>query len=226
MDMGITPAAEAGEPGQDALVLDAALFERVQETFAGIEAWHGFAPKERRRNFLGAVMPDERAAPADPDFEEIEIRQGEFPPPLGEGFFEFYSLISSVREARGRYVMISLGANEGRPLVNAALAIRRINPMPIKLVGIEGDHHMCQRFRRHFLNNGIDPNDHTIINAVVSNNNRPLIFPTAEACTGANFALHPGEMTDSLFEIIRDNELCERVLENLFNPHFPSDRFA
>ena len=53
-------AAPACAQSDDTLTLDAAILERATDTFAGIEPWCGFAPKERERNFLGAVAPDER----------------------------------------------------------------------------------------------------------------------------------------------------------------------
>ena len=217
METGIQhAAARACAQSHDTLTLDAAILERATDTFAGIEPWCGFAPKGRARNFLGAVAPDERDSRPEPDFEEIEFRQTVLPEPNGgEAYLELYSMVSSVKDARERYVAVSLGAHDGRPLVNAALAVRRINPMNFKLVGVEGDHHMGQKLRRHFRNNRIDPDDHAIINAVVSDTNRPVIFPTTEVRTGANFAFHGSEMVESLFEVIRDAELCERVLENL-----------
>ena len=50
---------------------------------------------------------------------------------------------------------------------------------------------------------------------MVSDTNRPVIFPTTDVRTGANFAFHGDELTRSLFNIIRENDLCESVLETL-----------
>ena len=197
------------------LSVDTDLLDRAADAFAGIRPWRGFGPKRRGRNFLGAVWPDE-SAQDETDFEEIEMLETELPSPRGgEGFFEFYSLINSVKDARDRYVAVSLGAHDGRPLVNAALAVRRHNPMPVKLVGVEGDQHMCEKLRGNFIANGINPLDHTLINAVVSGDNKPLLFPTTEVRTGANVSIHTQGQRESLYEIIQQNNLCDTVLRSL-----------
>ena len=213
----VTPeTGGAAAPGDSSLVLDSASLAQASDTLLDVQPWCGFAPIGRYRNFLGAVMPDERDPPGNPDFDEMEFRTTELPTPLaGEAFFEFASLINSVKEARNRFVAVSLGAHDGRPLVNAARAIQSINPMPFKLVGVEGDRHMCEKLRRHFVNNGIDPDDHCIINTIVSDTNRPRIFTTSEVRTGANIAFHDIRRPEQMFEVVRQNDLCETVLKTL-----------
>ena len=190
------------------------MFERAAQTLDRVAPWRGMAPVGRPRNYLGAVPPDETSSDEDPVVEPIEFVEVARPA-SSEGFFEFYSLLSAVQEAQGQFVAVSLGAHYGGPLVNAALALQRINPMPYRLIGIEGDRHMVAMLRRHFRDHGIDPSDHCIINAVVSDTNTPVIFPTSTVRTGANTAFRLPEHRHSIYHAIAEAGLSEVVLKNL-----------
>lgn len=202
--------------------LEPAIFEQTARVFEGIEPWNGYAPKARLRNLLGTVRPVESdGGTGNSGFEEIEPLHCALPEPSGESYFEFYSLISSVREAQGDYVTISLGAHFGEPLVNAARALTQLNPMPYRLVAVEGDRHMVAMLRHHFADNGIDPLDHCIINAVVSDTNTPVVFPTSETRTGANSAFHEAGQREALFDAIVKAGLTEGVLKTSSPMHRP-----
>ena len=194
--------------------LPPAMFERAMQTLDGVAPWRGMAPSGRPRNYLGAVAPKESAGDEDQAVEPIELVEVARPP-SSEGLFEFYSLLNAVQEARGRFVAVSLGAHYGGPLVNAALALKRINPMPYRLVGVEGDRHMVAMLRRHFRDHGIDPSDHCIINAVVSDTNTPVIFPTSATRTGANTAFHLPEHRESVYRAIAEAGFSKAVLKNI-----------
>ncbi len=194
--------------------LPLATYERVMRAFDGVDVWRGMVPAARSRNFLGALAPDESPTSGTISTEPsayVEITR----PASSEGLFEFYSLLCSAREAQGCYVAVSLGAHYGGPLVDAALALRRVNPMPYRLVGIEGDRHMVAMLNQHFIENGLDPRDHCIINAVVSDSNQPVIFPTSHVRTGANSAFHLPEHRASVYQAIADAGLSEAVLKNI-----------
>ena len=90
-----------------------------------------------------------------------------------------------------------------------------LNPMPFRLVGIEGDRHMVAMLKRHFVDNGLDPLDHCIINAVVSDTNTPVVFPTSDIRTGANSAFHEPAQRESLYAAIAKAGLSETVLKNV-----------
>ena len=194
--------------------LPRATFQRVLRALEGADSWRGVVPSGRRRNCLGALQPDESpagiATPTEPS-KYTEVNR----PGSSEGLFEFYSLLSSVREAQGRYVAVSLGAHYGGPLVNAALALQRVRPMQCRLVGIEGDRHMVAMLEQHFFDNGLDPRDHCIINAVVSDSNKPVIFPTSKVRTGANSAFHLPEHLEAMYRTIAEAGLSESVLKNI-----------
>lgn len=202
--------------------LEPATFTRAARVFEGIQPWQGYAPRGRHRNLFGAVRPVENSGNGQPptesqetDFEEIEQISCTLPEADSEIYFEYYSLVSSLREARDRFVMVSLGAHFGGPLVTAAHALGHLNPMPYRLIGIEGDRHMVAMLKRHFADNGLDPSDHCIINAVVSDSNTPAVFPTSEVRTGANGALHALFQREAIYDAITKADLSESVLQNV-----------
>jgi hypothetical protein len=198
----------------DSATLDGKTLRRAAGAFAGFSPWRGEVPSGRVRNFLGALLPTgvgvDPAAPA--RFQEAGL------PTLrwGEGFFEFYSALQSVRAARERYTAISLGAHYGGPLVNAALFARRLRPeLAVKLIAVEGDPHMCAMIRAHFIDNGFDPADHAIVNAVVSGDNKPVLFTTSPVRTGANVAFHSAIHRKTILDGIVKNKFEARVATGL-----------
>ena len=193
---------------------DPDILHRARLVLETIPTWRGMSPRHRSRNFLGAVSPDESADYDDLSFEEIAIVEVD-PPLPSEGFFEFYSLLSSIHEAEQDYVAVSLGAHYGGPLVDAALALRQVKPMPYRLIGIEADPYMIGLLKRHFRDHGIDPRDHCIINAAVSDTTTPVLFTTSDVRTGANVAFHQPAERESIYQSIARVGLSEGVLKNL-----------
>src|ERR1700739_1998768 len=55
----------------------------------------------------------------------------------GEGWFEMVNWVEAAREARHRYVMVSLGARYCGGAVGSYRALQYLNPMPYKLVAVE-----------------------------------------------------------------------------------------
>jgi hypothetical protein len=95
----------------------------------------------------------------------------------GEGWFEMMNWVAAAREARGNYVMMTLGACYGAQAVGAYLALQRLNPMPARLVAIEAIGQNIAWLKRQFISNGIDPDDHWVIEAALGVDNQPSIFP-------------------------------------------------
>src|SRR5690349_6150133 len=75
-------------------------------------------------------------------------------PLVSEEYFELIDVIAAVRSARQQFTMVEVGAGYGRWLVRAAVALRRINPMPCLLVGIEAEPTHFQWIKDHMLDNG------------------------------------------------------------------------
>jgi len=98
-------------------------------------------------------------------------------PPFNEEYFEWIDLLESVKEARDKFVMIELGAGYGTWLVRAALAVQRYHRvLPFLLVGVEGEPTHFKWMRQHFHDNGLDPEEHRLFNAAVSDQDGKVLF--------------------------------------------------
>lgn len=191
-------------------------FGNLPHLFDGIDPWKGEVQKGRRRNFIGALHPIEPWERDQTFPDETEYQETDLPSPRwGEGYFEWVSTVMAVRAAQNRFTAVSLGAHFGGPLVDAALALKKLNPMPFFLVGVEADPNMCAMLDAHFRENGIDPNDHWIINCAVSDTNRPVIFPVSEMRTGSNTTLRQPEERQVLFDAIDGVGKSAEVLRNV-----------
>ncbi len=188
----------------------------AEHLFEGIEPWKGRVQKGRYKNFLGALHPIESWQRAEGSPDESIIQETELPTIAhGEAYFGWASTLMAVRGARGRFTMVSLGAHYGGPLVDAALALNQVNPMPCFLVGVEADPNMCAMLYGHFRDNGISPGSHWIINCAISDTNRPVVFPVSEIRTGSNAAIHNLAQREELFETINGAGKSEETLKNI-----------
>ncbi len=176
------------------------------DVFKGIEPWRGYVPPRCIVDFLGMVT-DIQFHPmlfSDPSFNADAVGDGyeETAVPRladaktaadAEAWFEAVDWVTSAREARGRYVMITLGANYGAQAVGAYRALQTINPMPYKLVAVEPVPANVDWIKQHMSNNGIDPDQHLILPLAVSDSIEPLLFPVGGAGVGANNAFSTNE---------------------------------
>ena len=81
---------------------------------------------------------------------------------------EWVGLLKAVSAARnGRFAAMELGAGWGPWLVAGAQAARRRGLGELRLLGVEADPGRFALMRRHFLDNGLDPEAHTLICAAV-----------------------------------------------------------
>jgi FkbM family methyltransferase len=98
-------------------------------------------------------------------------------PSFDEEYFEWIDLLEAVTSARGRFSMIELGAGWGRWLVNAVAALRQCNrDLPYELIGVEPEPTHFQYMKMHFMDNGIDPSRHQLIQAAVTDRGREVWF--------------------------------------------------
>ena len=90
-------------------------------------------------------------------------------PAFNEGYIEWIDLLESVVAARKSYTMIELGAGMGRWAVRAASAVRHYNPnLPFRLIAVEAEPTHFEWMRLHFADNDVDPNQHSLLYAAVS----------------------------------------------------------
>ena len=90
-------------------------------------------------------------------------------PAFNEEYFEWIDLLESVVAARKSYIMTELGAGLGRWAVRAACALQHHNQkLPFRLIAVEAEPTHFEWMKLHFSDNGIDPNQHSLVHAAVS----------------------------------------------------------
>jgi len=89
-------------------------------------------------------------------------------PPFDEEYPEWVDLLEAVAQARGRFVMVELGAGFGRWLVRAAQALQQTEGPACQLIAVEAEPRHFEWIAQHFRDNDIDPAAHTLMNAAVS----------------------------------------------------------
>ena len=162
--------------------------------------WSGTIPAGFTVDFLGTLTSKEFLVwgyhPAYVDGGQLSLRR----PRLedgenGEFWFEVVDWVLSVKEAHEKFVMITLGALFGYQVVGCSRALRLLNPLPSKLVAVEPIPENVQWTKRHMRDNGIDPDDHWVIQAVVSDCNDPVFFPVGSPGLGAQNCIASNEAT-------------------------------
>lgn len=147
--------------------------------FNQFEKWSGSAPilynlnfvgQRINRTFKGAVIP-RQARPM--PFHDRQVNFGVAP----DETFEWLAILEAILDADETFTMVELGAGFGRWLVTAGCALRRKKPT-IKpyLIGVEAEPTHFQFMKQHFAENGINPNDHKLIEAAVNGTGEPVPF--------------------------------------------------
>lgn len=98
--------------------------------------------------------------------------------------YEWLGTLWAVSEARGRMVVVELGAGWGPWLVSSAVAAGRAGVRSVDLVGVEGDAGKLEFMRQHFLDNGIDPQGHRLVLGIVAVEDGVARFPVLDDPAG------------------------------------------
>jgi hypothetical protein len=112
----------------------------------------------------------------------------------GEGWFEAANWVLAAREARERFVMVTLGACYAAQAVGSYRALQMLNPMPARLVAVEPDPGNVDWIKRHMRNNGINPDDQWIVSSAISGDNEPVLFPVGASGSGAQNCFSTNEI--------------------------------
>ena len=141
---------------------------RHHPVFERFPRWSGTADGHFLHDFLGVrtdpefriqFRPDPRG-PLSPDY-----------PRPGPVYFETVFVLEAVRAAAARaqdpFTVVELGAGYGPWLVFAHAAMQRTRPAATRLFGVEMHEEHVERMRRHFVNNGLDPAEHTILHGAI-----------------------------------------------------------
>lgn len=167
-------------------------FGPYADVFDGVAPFRGDVPKGFLVNPFGSltdanfrviwgVVPDEQGG------RVVETR---LPAEVsGEDWFEFFNCVESAREARGRYVMMTLGACYGGQAVDCYKAVKSLNPMPVKLVAVDAVPENVVWTRKNFADNGIAPDEYWLLQAAMGASNEPVIFPDGSPGFGAQNAI-------------------------------------
>jgi hypothetical protein len=150
--------------------------EQYHDVFRGITPYAGTSPKGFDVDFLG-TLTDSRFL-LDFGGNPAKTRL----PVIGDGefWFEAVNWVEAARAARGRYVMVTLGACYGAQAVGAQRALTALNPM-----SVEPESDNMKWLRKHFADNGIDPDRQWLLQSAISDSNEPVYFPVGSPGSGA-----------------------------------------
>jgi FkbM family methyltransferase len=191
--------------------------------FDGITPWSGVVPDGFEVDFLGTLISKKFFQPwgyetrgvasARVQTQYPRLAEGE----NGEHWFEAVDWVQAAREARGRFVMVTLGALHGYQAVASQRTLQRVNPLPYTLVAVEPDPENMEWVRTHVRDNGIDPERQWLLQAAIGATNEPVFFAVGAPGSGAaNCLASDGEdaRKSYLAETIAQGK-AEEVLTNL-----------
>jgi FkbM family methyltransferase len=93
---------------------------------------------------------------------------------------EWIGLLKAVRSASGEYVAMELGAGFGPWIIAGALAAKLRGLNDIRLCAVEGDPEHFRFLHQHFVDNGFEPDRHSLIEAAVGNKAGVAYWPIVE----------------------------------------------
>ena len=124
-----------------------------------------------RNAFIGGLVPACELKTRGPGYVQTEY------PAHDEEYFEWIDLLESVLESQQQFTMVELGAGWGRWLVRATAAARRSRgDLAIRLIGVEAEPTHFEWMKQHFQDNGIDPEQHELIEAAVDEREHTIRF--------------------------------------------------
>ena len=196
-------------------------FVAIDAMLSRVTPWSGYVPDGYTTDFLG-ILRDEnflwtKSGPFTPGGGHVTT---ELPTlaSFGETYFEIADWFYSALDASDRYVAVSLGAAYGSQLVGAWKTLQAVNPMPAHLVAIEPVPVNCEWTRKHMLDNGIDPDEHSIIQAALGPDNEPVLFPVGAPGTGVTSAIgvNSASSRQVYVDLFQQSGQSERILRNIF----------
>lgn len=197
--------------------------------FDSVPTWRGTAPPGYAVDFLGTLTATdflqsiaEQSGPQSFYSADLDDAAAPKPPALGDGrngerWFEAVGWITAAREARDRFVMMSLGAFYGYQAVRSQRALQLINPMPYKLVCVEPLAEKMAWVRRHMRDNGIDPDQQWLIETALAGGNDAVLFPVGAPGIGGHNCIatnHPS-MRQELLDTVLAQGRAEQTLAEL-----------
>ncbi|HSK40878.1 MAG TPA: hypothetical protein VK943_14015, partial [Arenibaculum sp.] len=162
--------------------------EHFHHNFMGAKVRHAY---ERR---LAEIAPGLGAAATEGVMSSGRSAQHDadpsYPLRLSEDYFEWIDLLEAIDEARGRFVMIEVGAGYGRWIANAAASVRRRRagaPLECRFTAVEASSSRFCWIAQHLRDNAIAPQDHRLLHAGITNDGRPILIPVNQDYGAAIF---------------------------------------
>ena len=192
-------------------------FVEIDAMLSKVTPWSGHVPDGYATDFLG-ILRDENF---------LWNNMGPFTPgggyvtpelptlaTFGETYFEIADWFYSALDASDQYVVVSLGASYGSQLVGAWKTLQAVNPMPAHLVAVEPVPVNCEWTRKHMLDNGINPDEHSIIQAALGADNEPILFPIGAPGTGVTSAIgvNSASSRQVYFNLFQQSDQSDRIL--------------
>jgi len=169
--------------------------EAYRHVFDGVTPWSGKVPRGYMVDFSGALLDAEFRTMFGVDPRKVGGKVEETRLPIiedgenGEGWFEAVNWVTAAREAKDRFVMITLGALYGAQAVGCYRMLQQLNPMPCKLVAVEPVPENYAWLMRHFRDNGLDPDEHWLVPHAIAADIAPVLFPIGAPGSGAQNAV-------------------------------------
>jgi FkbM family methyltransferase len=116
------------------------------------------------------------------------------PPAASEDLLEWIAVLESVQESKDAFTMVELGAGWGRWLVNAAVALRQLDPArELLLVGVEAEPTHFRWLLQHLRDNGLDPDQHRLVRAAVAPTDGTVRFQRGDAAAWYGQSIDPDD---------------------------------
>lgn len=154
-----------------------------------IPGWTGEVPAGFAANFLGSLTDLNFLAQMPPSpGSEVTFARGPGAhrptrPSLswGEAFFEYSAIALAASDAKATFTMMELGGGFAARSVDAALFLRRHRPdLRPFLVVVEAEQTHFAWAKDHFKTNGLDPDEHWLLNVALGKSTTPVLFPIGE----------------------------------------------
>lgn len=167
------------------ILVEQKTIERTKGLFGSINPYSGIAEAGRTYNFVGALLAKNLTKNRS-DLDNKGLRKTSIPEIKdGEIFAEWYTAYKSIESAKNNYLMISLGAHLGGPIVNAYKLLNCYKPMPAHFIAIEADENMYKLLRENFKENNIPASSVTINQLAVNSSSQPRVFASSKTPTGS-----------------------------------------
>ena len=145
--------------------------------FSLLTPWEGRVPAGFVANVLGQLT-DLRFLVSDiPEFARADRYASPGPPRIDSEAGEWLALFDAIKDARGQFTMLDLGAGFGRWIVAAGCAVRRCSPgVRPYVIGVEAESTHFQWMQQHVMDNHFDEASCRLIEGAIDVEDGEVLF--------------------------------------------------